>query len=475
MQELLVQWTLAPNDDQNYEEIYENLYQVYQNPLDLNVADRDELSVLLFLSEKQITELLTHRQRFGPYLSLYELQALEGFTLEDVRQLLPFVTVRQGLGDLRPKGLLRRADQHYFLLRADRTLEPRRGFTEGQYAGSPLRYYTRYRLSRAKDFSVGFISEKDAGEKNFFDYTAFHVQLQNKGWLRNMVAGDYLLQFGQGLVFSAGYAAGKGGEPVYTTRRSNLGIKPYNSLVENGGFRGMGMTWQLGRIEWTGMYSFKRKDASGTDEVASLQTAGLHRTAQEISGQKAISEQNIGGNIGYRGERLRVGFSFLATRFDRVYGKRDLPYNFYEFRGEKNAVWGPNFFFSRENFSFFGELARSASGGYGYVGGLVGALGRQTELSLNFRNYGKNFHTLYGSGFAEGGRTINEQGAYAGLKYRIKKGWELAGYYDIFRFPWLRYRVDAPSSGHENELSPGQAAVFLGCFPGRCEVAEPGK
>lgn len=459
VQELLLQWGPVATEELNYEEIYENLYSLYQNPLDLNRADREDLSALFFLNERQISELLEHRQKFGRYLSLYELQALETFSLEEIRWLIPFVTVHEGFGDLRLQSIFKRATDHYLVIRADRTLEKQRGFTEEKYAGSRQRYYTRYRLSRSKDFSAGFISEKDPGEQNFLDYTAFHLQLQNKGNLRNMVAGDFLLQFGQGLVFSAGYAAGKGGEPVYTTRRSNLGAKPYNSVVENGSFRGLAATYRLGKFEVTGMASRKRRDASvpeasagEPEDFSSLLSAGMHRTEGEIAGKKAITEHNFGGNVLYKLDHIRFGFSVLNTRFDRNFRKRDLPYNFYEFTGKVNTVLGPNLSVSWHNFTVFGEAARSSSGGYGYITGLVGSLGKQVEVSLNHRNYRPDFHTLYGNAFSEGSRTINERGIYAGLKYQIRKGWEVAGYYDSFRFPWLKYRVDGPSSGQDFQL-----------------------
>lgn len=454
VQELLLEWAPVATEEQNYEELYENLYSLYQNPLDLNRAEREDLSVLFFLNEGQISELLEHRQKFGRYLSLYELQALESLTLDDVRRLIPFVTVHEGFGDLRPGSIFKRAADHYLVIRADMTLERPRGFTEGKYAGSRQRWYTRYRLSRSKDFSVGFISEKDPGEKNFLDYTAFHLQLQNKGSLRNLVVGDFLLQFGQGLVFSAGYAAGKGGEPVYTTRRSNLGAKPYNSLIENGSFRGLAVTYGVGKLEVTAMASRKRRDASVSEEeeFSSLLTAGMHRTEKEIAGRKAVTEQNYGGNVSYKLDHIRLGLSVLHTRYDRDFRKRDLLYNFYEFGGKVNTVLGPNLSVSRQNFTFFAEAARSSSGGYGYIAGLVGSLGKQVEVSLNHRNYRPDFHTLYGSAFSEGSRSINERGIYAGLKYRIRKGWEVAGYYDSFRFPWLKYRVDGPSSGQDHQL-----------------------
>ncbi len=459
LEALVDKLTPIASEDLNYEEIYENIFALYQSPLDLNKVDKSDLSALFFLSERQINDILDHRKKFGNFLSLYELQSVESLTLDDIRNLIPFITLSLGFGDVTAKGLLRRASEHYLVFRADQTLEKSKGFLEEKYVGSRQRFYTRYRMSRAKDFSLGFISEKDPGEKNFFDYTAFHVQLQNKGNLKNLVVGDYLVQFGQGLIFSAGYVAGKGGEPVYTTRRSNLGARPYNSLIENGSFRGAASTYKVGNVEITGIYSQKSRDASVSEATetsdeyfSSLLTAGMHRTETEIANKGALRERNIGGNLLYRLPNLQFGFSVLNTQFDKSFQKRDLLYNYFDFTGKSNTIAGPNISVFWQNFNFFGEMARSSSGGYGHIVGFVGSLGRQVEWAMNHRNYQPDFHTLYGNAFSESSRTINERGIYMGLKYIIKKGLEVTGYYDSYSFPWLKFRVDAPSNGHDYQL-----------------------
>ena len=38
---------------------------------------------------------------------------------------------------------------------------------------------------------------------------------------------------------------------------------------------------------------------------------------------------------------------------------------------------------------------------------------------------------------------------YVGLKVRPVARWEVSAYYDQFSFPWLRYRVSAPTDGHD--------------------------
>jgi hypothetical protein len=71
------------------------------------------------------------------------------------------------------------------------------------------------------------------------------------------------------------------------------------------------------------------------------------------------------------------------------------------------------------------------------------------DLSVLWRNFDRNFHTLYGNAFSEGSRPINEKGVYLGLQYRPNRKFNWSMYYDRFYFPWLRFRAYAPSGGHE--------------------------
>ncbi len=457
MDEFIQKLSAVQQDDSNYEDLYESLMQFYLNPLDLNRANADELRSLNILSEIQIANLLDHILRHGKLLSLYELQTITGFDLQTIQYLLPFAVVRDGLSPSSITGILNRATDHFLVVRNEQTLEKAKGYTEGDYLGSPQKLYLRYRLQHPKDFSLGFISEKDQGEQSVFDYTSFHFQLMNKGNFRNIILGDYHLQFGQGLICSGGYAAGKGAETIYTTRRSDLGIRAHNSVLEGGFFRGAGFTYKINRINFTLFGSYTARDATintdlsdDQDEVfSSILIAGLHRTESELAKKGTLKEVNLGGNIKYIFPNGHLGFTALQTQFDNSIQRKDLAYAYYEFKGNTNFVVGPNFSFTWQNFNFFGEAARSSSGGIGATGGFVAALSPYWEWSLNLRNYDKDFHSFYSNAFGEGSRTINERGIYTGIKFTPKRSISVAAFYDKFSFPWLRYLVDAPSEGDD--------------------------
>lgn len=61
----------------------------------------------------------------------------------------------------------------------------------------------------------------------------------------------------------------------------------------------------------------------------------------------------------------------------------------------------------------------------------------------------KKYESLYANAFTKNTVPVNENGLYAGISIRPSTLVNINAYADIFQFPWLKYRVDAPSSGNE--------------------------
>jgi len=466
-----------------YEDLYGTLLNFYQSPLNLNTAGPEELRALPLLSEAQVAALLLHRRTTGPLLSVYELQAVPGWDVRTIERVAPFVTV----ASTNPNAVrgtlwqrIKHEENNAVLLRYERVLQQRKGYSavdtfQGRptlrYLGSPDALALRYRVSHAHDFSLGFTAEKDAGEplawrpaQNQFgpDFLSAHVVLYEQGRLKTLALGDYQLQFGQGLLLSSGLALGKGGETVTSLRRAALGVRPYAALLENTFFRGAAATYQLApRWEATAFASRKNIDANArqtTDSLAqfdefstSLLLTGLHRTATEIANRQRLAETVGGGHLGYRSPdgNLSFGLTAVGTHYGLAYQKRPEPYNRYEFQGQNNLAFGAHYSYGWRNLLLFGEGGRSSGGGLGTVNGVLASLGPNVDASVLVRHYDANFHTFYGNALSENTRDINESGLYIGLKVRPLPRWEVSAYFDQFRFPWLRYRVGAPSQGQD--------------------------
>ena len=462
----------------SYEDFYESLLLLYQNPLNLNTVSNERLKNTYILSSVQIEQLQTYIVEKGKLITLYELQVIEGFDYITIQKLLPFVVVDSKETDTDDRPLIKRMlseRNNYLITRYKQVIEKRKGYTpphstnESRYVGSPAQIYFRYRIAKPGDFSFGLTAEKDAGEaivwdnktKRYgMDYWSFHFMLERQGKFRRVIIGDFQLQFGQGLLFGAGFSVGKGAETINTVQRVSLGIRPYSSVLESGFMRGFAATYSLNnKISLTGFYSRIKQDAnlkivegSSVEEefFSAIQTSGFHRTPIEIINKRRVTEQLHGINIAYLPTRqLSLGSTIVFSHFDFPLIPGNKPYQFFEFRGKTNVNGSLYGNFNWQGFSFFSEAAISESAGMGAVLGLVKNLSSRLEFALVLRSYQKDFHTFRGTAFGENSRNINEKGAYWGFKYTLNRKLQLMAYYDSFSFPWLRYRVNSPSNGQD--------------------------
>jgi hypothetical protein len=468
--------------DDNYEDMYESLLQVFLHPISLNNAQPEALKSLYVLSPFQINNFFQYRENFGPLLSLYELQAIPGFDLETIYKLLPFVTLEDG-SQVTNRSLLERIIKEregYLIFRQNKVWETRKGFTPpdtlkngnltSRYLGNSSNLYGRFRIQHTRDFSLGFTIDKDPGEEFLWDpqtkrygfnFLSYHFSLFNKGKWKAITVGDFQAQFGQGLVYGAGFSVGKGAETITTVRRSSIGLRPYTSAMEFGFFRGAAATYGIGRTNFTLMVSDTPRDGNVQVildslemedlTITSFQTSGLHRTSSEIAYKDKIRERNFGANVHFtsRDNNFQVGYNALYTQFSQPYFRKPQVYNQFEFTGQNNHLNSLYITYSFQNYFFFGEHAVSKSGGMGSVVGLMASLNRRFDFSMLWRKFDRNFHSFYGNAFSEGTRPINEQGIYMGFNFRPNSKIQWALYYDYFKFPWLKFRVYSPSTGQE--------------------------
>jgi hypothetical protein len=480
------------DEDINYEDLYETLYQRLASPLDLNTCMAEDLRSLSVLSESQIQEFLLYRNNFGKILSVFELSAIPGWELSDIELIRPFVTIEENRSSDNLFRELLRPQRRFLLVRHHRTLQDRKGYRipeftydsifnsdgnlqevekreNNRYLGSPDKIYARFLSTSQGNYSFGLTTEKDAGEqlawnpgKDQFgmDYYSFHFQLMNRGLLKNLIIGDYRLQTGQGLVFGQGFALGKGAETVHSVRRATTGLMPYTSVLEARFFRGAAATIGLKNFELTGFYSKNGEDAafqfsdtaeSGEPFIETIRNSGLHRTPSELDSKNSITSTTYGGVLRYfsPNRKFQVGSNFYRNEFNIPLRRRDAP----RFALDLNqpdlnnvSVFAD---FKWRSLIFFGEYARNIDHGWGTIVGVNSRLGAHADFSIHYRNYRPDFFSFYSNGIAENTPSNNESGFYLGLKLEPVPNVTLDFYVDKFNFDWLRYQSDAPSNGFE--------------------------
>jgi hypothetical protein len=458
--------SLDEGQELDYTNLFEDLAYYYEHPINVNSARPEELRELFILTDIQIANLQRHIDRYGSLRSIYELQAVDDFDLPTIRKLAWFVTAQPvlRLENFQLSDFFKNAS-HDLFLRYKRNLQLQDGFIPDpatgvpDYAGSPDYLYTRYRLNYKKSFRAGFTLEKDAGEtmQKGPDFYSAHAMYSGQTWLKQFVVGDYQALFGQGLTCWNGLAFGK--SPfISNVKRNGIGLRPYSSVQETNFFRGAAATIGKKNIELTAFLSDKRIDGNAstasedsllTDDefiVSSLPVGGLHRTDSEIANKNLVREQSFGGHARYSHRMFSFGATALHTRTNALLLPNTDLYAISRFSGSENSVIGADYQAVLGNANFFGEAARSANGGVSMLHGFVAALHPSLTLSAVWRFFGNEFQNNKANVFGENSLTAsNERALYTGIQANLSNKFTLTAYADLIRYPWLRYRVDAPS------------------------------
>ena len=66
---------------------------------------------------------------------------------------------------------------------------------------------------------------------------------------------------------------------------------------------------------------------------------------------------------------------------------------------------------------------------------------------ISYRNYARDYNAFYSKSFGESSTIQNENGLYMGIRFYPFRKLELTAYIDYFKFPWLKYGINSPSSG----------------------------
>jgi len=472
--EVLLQQQEQQSEDgeNNLEELEDALMFLAKHPLDLNRAGDEELNPLVetgLMNELQLKELVSYRRLFGPFVSIYELQAVPGLSVADITRVLPYVRVVNQIGDYNAplRRLLTQGDAS-LLVRYQRVLEPQDGYAKdtlghSKYLGSPDVLYARFRYAFGTRLSYGVTMQKDAGEQFFkgtqphgFDFYSAHLFFRTNRLFKAVAVGDYQVKEGQGLVLGSGIGGRKSAYVMQVVKGGRT-LKPYTGANEYLFFRGAATTLGYKRFEFTPFFSYKNVDArldttfvvneEGDVFTSSIGQDGYHRTLSEVAKKNSITQMDGGGILQYNSQNLTVGASHVRTAFSRAIQPTQSTYNQYRFSGKRLANTSLFYSYHFGNVLLFGEGATSDNGGKAFLQGLMTSLSQRVDAAIVYRNFSKDYQSLYANAFAESTTPDNERGLYLALSIKPYTGFTLDVYADRYTKPWLSFLRDAPSRG----------------------------
>ncbi len=438
------------------------------DPINLNNAIESELKELKVITALQIQNLISYRNLFGNFINIYELQAVPGWNISMIRRIRPYITVDDQPQLFASLNSRLKNGQRSLLARVTQVLEKSKGYlldrntAKSFYPGSPQKLFIRYKFSYKTLLQYGITAEKDAGEQFFkgsqksgFDFYSAHFFVKNIGIIKSLALGDFTVNLGQGLTQWMGLAFKKSADVLNIKRQADV-LRPYNSAGEIIFHRGIGITLQKKYLEATAFVSYRNIDANfvadtlnNEDFVSSLQTSGYHRTANEVADKNVQRQFTFGGNISFTKNKFHVGVNGVHYNFKYPINKSADTYNKYALNGTSWGNYSIDYSYTFKNMHFFGEAATTDRSDKAFINGLLISTDARVDLSFLYRKISKSYQSLYTNAFTESTFPNNENGFYAGISINPTDVWRIDAYADMYNFPWLKFRTDAPTAGND--------------------------
>lgn len=455
-EEVIEETLIEQDEESDNEELVDIFEDLLQNPIDINSADVYELTKLPDIDNKIAQQIIDHRNKFGYFFSPSELLSIREIDKKVIENILPFIKSTLPKEEISSNDIDIYEDNVSFLTKAKvnfrsrvtNDLQSRKGFTTEKYVGSEIKSYNRLLISYDKNYQAGILIEKDPGEKSFNDFTSFHLQVKDLSVFKNLIAGDYVLEFGQGLALWSAYGLSKGSDAIFPVKKKARNQKAYTSAAEYRFFRGIVNSFNVDDFVLTGFYSNRAIDASIdtlTNEITASGQTGFHRFESELVKKKSVNEKIFGGVLDYKLDNtLKAGIIYYQASYSNSFQSTSL----YALKGDKFNYLSTYYDLNVSGINLFGEASFNGTS-VASINGIQISATPKLNFTSSVRSYPRNYNNLFGFGFGESsGRTKNEIGFYNGLKWKTSFG-VVNLYYDIFKFPFSTSSNTLPSQGDE--------------------------
>ena len=443
-----------------WEDTYDLLCELEQQPLDINQATREQLEQLPFLSAQQVEEIVEYLYRYGPMKSLAELRMIRSLDDGRRRLLTYFIFIgdrSQETGDSR----LTARVLNELMATGRIPFYERKGDT-GAYQGYPYRHWLRYQLTYGDQLKAGIVGSQDAGEPFFagknrlgYDYYSFYLQLNHWRRIETLVLGNYRVSMGMGLILNNSFGLGKV-SMLQNMGRPTSTLRAHSSRSSDGYLQGAAATVNITKgLTATGFISYRAMDATLNKDgtAATIVTSGYHRTETELEKKNNLKNTTFGGNVRYQANGYHAGFNLVGTHLNRELKPNTTAlYRQYYAQGYDFLNVSADYGYVHHRFSVNGETALNREGALATINSVSLQLGSEWSLMALYRFYSYRYTSLYANSYSDGGSVQNESGIYIGATWQPSPSWKLMAYTDYAYFPWAKYQISQSSHSWDQLL-----------------------
>lgn len=458
-EEMMEQMADNAEEEKDLSEVEEQYQQWLKHKININSDEMKEIEIAGLITALQLRQLVQYRTSFGDLIDVYELQAVPGFDVHTFNSIKAFLTC--SVSEQRSIKQMLRSGEHQIIWRVTSTLEKAKGYitnAEGvtAYSGSRERSLFRYRFSYNKVLQWQILAEKDPGEKlwsNGMDFISAHLQYKPGKFVQKIIVGDYTVNFGCSLIQWQGFSIG--GDVVGLKPQGET-IRAYTGAGEYMFHRGIAASlkwrkWQLHLFGSHRKLDGNLKSDSAYKYVTSIQTSGLHRTDAELEDRGVLLQTTAGISLMRKWKKWLVGFNKLEQRYNLPIIPQNAVYNTFALSGDKVSAQSVDFTFYGNHYQLFGELATINGARGGVVGAMI-SVSPFTDVGIRLRSLSKDFSGKDNNVISKSSNGNNETGIMCLLQIRTNKRLSINASFDVFRFPYFKFRVHGPSVGFEHKI-----------------------
>jgi hypothetical protein len=445
----------SESDEEAAAAYVDRLYELAENPVDLNSGSEEEIAQLFFLTDFQVKALADYSHTTGRIISFNELAYIPGFDRKTAEMIIPFSTITGKE--------LTITDSVRFRNSLITNLSAKTMKHDTTLLGSALKVLTKYKFTAGK-FSGGLTVEKDQGEKLFCpltikpDFFSANIAYTGKGLVRKVILGDYSARFGQGTNINTGISTGLSLTSQGYMSATNE-IKPYTSTDENIFFRGIATVLSIKNMEVSLLYSKNNIDATiGTssgyskDYIENLYKSGTHNTSTLLLKKDAVSESVSGINLSSNFRNIRIGMAWSENRFS-LPAKPDYnnPEKIFNFSGATNNVYSFYYNSMFKRILLYGEVSFNDIKKLAIMQGSSFRPSDRLIINFLFWKYTPGYTSFHGKGPGGSSGSYSEQSLLGNFTFEAARHLLVRGGCYIQHFPWLKYRCSSPSWGVKRE------------------------
>jgi hypothetical protein len=404
------------------EQIIEMITELIQTPLDINNSTETNIVESGLFTPFQVFGILKYREKYGPFFSIYELAAIPGFNIENLKNISPLLTVSPIL-----KVKTYKSSKGMLLSNMSiRNPESAAYFSSDSlpslYPGSPIKFAHRFNYKMGKHWSLGSTYEKDPGEQWILnkrpEHLSAYLQYKSDYFIKHLIIGNFRIHRGLGLVHGLGFNSRSNGVNLNGFRGAYA--KSFASTSEYRYMRGIFI--EAGSKNWrtdiflshvpvdVSLFNITQK----TELFEKTREGGLHRTVNEINGSDLALQQSAGISINRSFSRLNIGIcsSHSGIKLTSIGIDSIVPVSLNNDYRSNHSIFATGF---GNNYELFGEFALDRYFKHSILLGGSYDLNPAISGTFSYRRYQSDFTSQTPNAFGSGGDPENETGVNIGL------------------------------------------------------------